>query len=225
MAIGESIFDLAYLCTVLTLGVRMIRRGGKKSQYRLFGIMAVTLGAGDAFHLLPRVAALCTDGLARHTAALGIGKFITSLTMTAFYVLLYAVWRRRYAISGHRGLTAAVWLLAAARVVLCLFPQNGWTSPHPSLAWGIWRNLPFTALGAVLIVLFWSQARRRGDRPFGKMWLAIAVSFACYLPVVLLADRFPPVGALMLPKTCAYVWAVWIGYRDMNMNEKRSAAQ
>ena len=53
------------------------------------------------------------------------------------------------------------------------------------------------------------------------MWLAITVSFACYLPVVLFADSIPPIGALMLPKTCAYVWAVMIGYLDM----KRSVSK
>ena len=37
-------------------------------------------------------------------------------------------------------------------------------------------------------------------------WLAILVSFGCYLPVVIWADRYPQVGALMLPKACAYVW-------------------
>lgn len=53
--------------------------------------MAVTLGAGDAFHLIPRAVALCTTGLDSFTAALGIGKWITSITMTIFYVLLYCM--------------------------------------------------------------------------------------------------------------------------------------
>ena len=51
--------------------------------------MAVTLGCGDAFHLVPRAVALCTTGLETYMEALGIGKLITSVTMTAFYVLLY----------------------------------------------------------------------------------------------------------------------------------------
>jgi len=215
MAIGETIFDIAYLITVLTLGVLMIRGSRTGSESRLFGIMAVTLGAGDAFHLVPRIMALCTDGLARHTAALGIGKFVASLTMTVFYVLLYAVWRKRYGITGRKGLTLSVGLLAALRAALCLFPQNAWTSAQPPLSWGILRNIPFTALGVLIVVLFFREARRTADRSFAHLWLAITVSFACYLPVVLFADRFPPVGALMLPKTCAYVWAVAIGYRDM----------
>ena len=52
-AIMETAFDAVYLVTVLTLGVRMIRRQGADQQYRLFGWMAVMLGAGDAFHLVP----------------------------------------------------------------------------------------------------------------------------------------------------------------------------
>ena len=41
------------------------------------------------------------------------------------------------------------------------------------------------------------------------------MSFACYIPVVLFADTVPAVGMLMIPKTCAYVWAVLIGFNAM----------
>ncbi len=47
------------------------------------------------------------------------------------------------------------------------------------------------------------------------MWLTIVLSFGFYLPVVLWADAIPMVGMLMIPKTCAYVWTVAIGYRAM----------
>ena len=125
-AIMETLFDIVYLSTVITLGILMIRRAGSNMQTRLFGIMAVVLGCGDAFHLIPRAYALCTDGLAAHAASLGIGKLITSITMTVFYVLLYHVWRKRYEITGRTSLTAAIYILAALRILLCLFPQNGW---------------------------------------------------------------------------------------------------
>ena len=123
-AIVETLFDAAYLSTVITIGILMIRRSRGNVQYTLFGWMAVVLGAGDSFHLIPRALALCTTGLESYTFALGLGKWITSVTMTVFYVLLYYVWRRRYQIVGKRGLTAAVYVLAAARVVLCMMPQN-----------------------------------------------------------------------------------------------------
>lgn len=201
--------------TVITLGILMVRGSGGELQYRLFGAMAITLGCGDAFHLIPRAVALCTTGLESYTAALGIGKLITSITMTAFYVLLYDVWCCRYRITGKKGLTIAVWTLAALRVVLCLMPQNAWTSAEAPLSWGIYRNIPFTVLGALIVVLFYRSAKETGDRPFRFLWLTVVISFGCYLPVVLFADRIPAVGMLMIPKTCAYVWTVLIGFNAM----------
>ena len=177
-AIAETLFDIVYLVSVITIGVLMIRGCKGERQFRLFGWMAVVLGAGDAFHLIPRAFALCTTGLENYTAALGLGKWITSITMTVFYVLLYYVWRQRYQVQGQNGLTAAVYVLAGLRIVLCMMPQNRWMSADAPLSWGIWRNIPFALLGLVVIVLFFRSARERGDRAFRWMWLTIVLSFA-----------------------------------------------
>lgn len=214
-AIMETGFDIVYLATVLTLGIKMLRQCGDRAQFRLFGAMAVALGAGDAFHLVPRAVALCTTGLENYTVALGAGKWITSITMTVFYILLYYVWRLRYQVQGHRGVTALVWVLAALRIGLCMMPQNRWLSADAPLSWGIWRNLPFAALGLVVIVLFFRSAREHEDKAFRWMWLTIVLSFGFYIPVVLWADTVPVIGMLMIPKTCAYVWTVVIGWRAM----------
>ena len=214
-AIAETLFDAVYLISVVTIGILMIRGSGQAQQFRLFGWMAVVLGAGDSFHLIPRALALCTTGLESYTVALGLGKWITSVTMTVFYVLLYYVWRQRYKISDRGGLTAAVYGLAGARIVLCMLPQNQWLSAEAPLSWGIWRNIPFALLGLLVIVLFYRSARERGDRAFRWMWLTIVLSFGFYIPVVLWADAIPMIGMLMIPKTCAYVWTVLIGFFAM----------
>lgn len=214
-AIMETLFDIVYLVTVVTLGILMIRKGKLNKQYLLFGIMAVTLGLGDSFHLVPRAYALCTTGLQDYTVALGIGKWITSITMTVFYVILYYVWRLRYHVQGKNGYTILVYILAIVRIVLCMFPQNAWTSANAPLSWGIIRNIPFALLGLMIIVLFYQSVREKQDTAFRFMWLTIVLSFAFYVPVVLWADSIPLIGMLMIPKTCAYVWTVWIGYSDM----------
>ena len=103
-AVIETIFDAVYLVSVITIGILMIRGSKGSKQFRLFGLMAVVLGAGDSFHLIPRALALCTTGLENYTVPLGLGKWITSVTMTVFYVLLYYVWRQRYQIKGKSGL-------------------------------------------------------------------------------------------------------------------------
>ena len=168
-AIMETVFDVVYLTTVVTMGILMIKNSKGNKQYMLFGIMAVMLGVGDSFHLVPRAVALCTTGLENYTFSLGIGKFITSITMTIFYILLYHVW----------------------------------------------RNIPFAILGLLIIFLFYNSAKENKDKSFKYMWLTIVLSFGFYIPVVLWADVYPIIGMLMIPKTCAYVWTIWIGYSDM----------
>lgn len=192
----------------------MVKSKGIK-EYFLFGVMAVTLGCGDAFHLVPRALALCTTGLESYTVWLGAGKWITSVTMTVFYILLYYVWRIRYKIKGSNGTTVAVYALAAIRIALCFFPQNKWLSADAPLSWGIYRNIPFALLGLLIIVLFFNSAKKSNDKEYRFMWLTIVLSFGFYIPVVLWADIYPMIGLLMMPKTCAYVWTVLIGYNSM----------
>lgn len=214
-AIGETLFDVVYLISVITIGILMIRGSKGNCQFRLFGWMAVVLGAGDSFHLVPRALALCTTGLENYTVPLGLGKWITSVTMTIFYVLLYYVWRQRYKVQGKAGLTAIVYILAGMRILLCMMPQNQWLSAEAPLSWGIYRNIPFALLGLVIIVLFYHSAKIHEDKAFRWMWLTIVLSFAFYIPVVLWADAILMIGMLMIPKTCAYVWTVLIGYFAM----------
>ncbi len=215
----EPIFEIPYLIGVVVLGLLILRRArfhsasGKK-QFTLFGSMAIILGLGDAFHLVPRMYALLTDGIANHVPALGFGKMVTSITMTVFYVLLYHVWQHRYR-KYVSGLTVIIYILAMVRIVLCLLPQNDWFSADAPLSWGIYRNIPFVILGIIIIVLYFQQAHLNHDRAFRFMWLAISLSFAFYIPVVLWADSIPLLGMLMIPKTCAYVWIVWMGYADV----------
>ena len=214
-AIVETLFDAVYLISVITIGILMIRKSKGNRQFTMFGIMAVLLGSGDAFHLVPRAFALCTTGLENFTVQLGLGKWITSVTMTIFYVILYYIWRERYQIKGHNATIAAIYVLAGLRIVLCMMPQNEWLSAEAPLSWGIYRNIPFALMGLLIIVLFYKSAKERNDQSFRWMWMTIVLSFAFYIPVVLWADVVPTIGMLMIPKTCAYVWTVLIGYRAM----------
>ena len=219
-AVIETLFDACYLVGVVALGIIMIAKSHENKQYKLFGTMAVVLGLGDSFHLVPRAIALCTTGLENYTTALGIGKFITSITMTIFYIILYHIWRIRYNVKGQKNTTIAIYLLALLRIVLCFFPQNAWTSSAAPLSWGIYRNIPFTLMGILIIVLFYKSSREHNDKLFKNMWLTIVISFGFYIPVVLFADMVPMIGMLMIPKTLAYVWTVWIGYHAMKKEGK-----
>lgn len=135
-AIMETLFDIFYLTSVITLGILMASKKQTQKQYRLFGIMAILLGFGDAFHLIPRAFALWTTGLENHTFSLGMGKLITSITMTIFYVILYHVWRMRYHITEKKGLTAIIYILGVSPHYPLSLPSERLDKPRCPLILG-----------------------------------------------------------------------------------------
>lgn len=211
----EGIFDVAYLVIVISIGFKMLLSNGSRKQYYLFGIMALVLGIGDAFHLVPRIIATINNNFENLVYPLGFGKMVTSITMTIFYVILYHIWRIRYYVKDKKILSLSIYILAIIRIGLCLMPQNGWPTINPPYIWGIYRNIPFVILGVIIIVLFYKSASEKKDLNFKDMWLTILLSFIFYIPVVLFSDFNPMIGMLMIPKTCAYVWTIFIGYKSM----------
>lgn len=210
--IMELLFDAAYLLFALTVGIYLIVKG-KGKFFKMFGVMAVVLSSGDSFHLIPRVYALLTTGLEANAFALGLGKLITSITMTVFYVILYfileTVWQPSKNLK--TGSRIALFMLTALRIALCAFLQNDWFSYEGSLLWGILRNIPFALMGIGIIVICFIIAEKIGDKSYAVMGIMVILSFGFYIPVVLFADAVPVIGVLMIPKTLAYVGVVVIG--------------
>ncbi len=205
----ETIFDSAYLCTVLMTGVYILVTA-KSAGHVLFGIMALILVSGDLCHLAPRIALSFCGNTQRFLQALGTGKMIASVSMTLFYVFLWHIGILSFSPSGAAGLTIPVYLVAAIRVVLTLLPQNRWGQDASPARWHIYRNVPFILLGCAVGFLFFIY-RHSGVAHLRWMWLAILLSFAFYIPVVLGARKYPALGMLMLPKSCVYVWIITMG--------------
>lgn len=200
MKYGESTFDILYLLFAIVSGIVILIKAKNKTG-RFTGLAALILGAGDAFHLVPRVMNYFMSS--DLTAALGIGKLITSVTMTIFYVLMYYIWTGRYDQPKDRNMSGTIWALAMVRIALCLFPQNEWLTNGSGVTWGIIRNIPFVILGAIICMLFF---RMRNEYPkFKRIWIYILLSFAFYLPVAVAAGIVPILGMLMLPKTVCYI--------------------
>ena len=200
----EAVFDTIYLVAGAIIGAYLIATAGGSLPRLLAGIMALTLAGGDSFHLVPRIRTIVSGMTDSLQEALGRGKQVTSVTMTVFYLLLWQISCLLVPLATDGAWTIALYALAVVRVVLCLMPQNRWTDERPPASWGIIRNIPFAAMGAIVAARFLMT----GDAIHGMALagIAIIISFGCYLPVVIWAERHPPVGALMLPKTCAYMW-------------------
>lgn len=201
----EALFCIFYIIFTLIMGCRIIAVGRTKKEFLLFGIMTLVLVFGDSFHLVPRIL-VAFDPAGDYHVSLGIGKLITSVTMTLFYLIMYYVYGIRYGFR-NKLLEILMILFSVARIGLCFCPKNDWTGAAPVI-WGVYRNIPFVLMGIIMVVLYFLK---RDDKAFRWMWLAITLSFAFYIPVVLWADVSPMIGMLMLPKTCMYIWAVVMG--------------
>lgn len=207
--IFETLFDILYLCFAIGMGLYLLRQKSDKI-VKLYGIMSIVLGLGDAFHLVPRIIALNTTGLISYAPVLGFGKAVTSITMTIFYLILYKIYIIYYK-DENKKLTKILYILAAIRILLCLLPQNKWLLYNQPLDFSIYRNIPFTIMGIIIIYIFYKKSYLKDI--FKTMYIAIFLSFAFYIPVVLFADKYPLVGMLMMPKTVAYAYIVFLGYK------------
>lgn len=200
----EAVFDVIYLSIALILGIELLLTGTSNNLRMLAGVMALVLALGDSFHLLPRIGVIFTGREEELRSALGRGKQITSVTMTIFYLFMWEIGKLKSSAYIGEIWTCIVYILAIIRIFICILPQNRWKDQYSPIRWGILRNIPFFMLGGIVSALFFIYK----NEMFGlrRMWLAIVLSFAFYLPVVLWSNRNPKIGMLMLPKSCAYLW-------------------
>ena len=201
-AIMETVFETGYLLFALFTGAFLIVKGKGKTEFLLLTIAVLLLGFGDAFHLIPRMVALNTDGLEHHAAALGTGKLITSVTMTFFYLVMYIFLIVREKKTPPMWLHIVYGVLLVVRIVLVALPQNNWLEESPYI-WNVIRNIPFVAMGVIFVIMAFSYCKN--DRYFKWMWLLVILSFVFYLITALGASFVPILGLMMLPKTICYM--------------------
>ena len=208
----ETGFYYLYLIFIIGLGIYLLIK--KKSVY--FAVACILLGLGDAFHLIPRAIGLYTKTLDNPSPNLalflGVGKLVTSITMTIFYVLMYLYIYKRINKTRNIYVDLVVVALFIARIMLLCYPQNQWATNGNDLYWGIYRNIPFVLLGALVVYLLFKYCRK--EKYLSIMWILVILSFIFYLLVVLLAGTYSWVGMMMLPKTICYIYIGVLGYLD-----------
>lgn len=216
-AFMETGFYLIYIVFTLTFSILMIIHSKKNKTFLYFAIACLILVFGDLFHLIPRAVGLFTETLDNPSkelsSDLGYGKLITSITMTIFYVLLYWFIYELTGKKHNRYIDVTVALLLLLRIFFCAFKQNGWEDNSYNFTWAFLRNIPFLALGIIVIILCLEKLKNK--RYLKYLWIIISLSFVFYLPVVFFADSHSWVGFLMLPKTICYMLITLCGYLEL----------
>ena len=219
-------FNVAYLIVIWGLVFAMIRRqpaiaDADKPVTELFIWAFALLALGDTGHVGFRVLAYSMDGLestvtlfGRQVGLVGLGALSTAVTVTFFYALMLVIWHRRFRKS-YSWFGGLLFLAAAIRLLIMLFPQNQWNNVVPPQPWSLLRNLPLVILGLGVAYLMLRDSTRIDDNTFKWIGIMILVSYAFYAPVILFIQQVPAIGMLMIPKTMAYVAIGFIAYRDL----------
>ncbi len=185
--IMEAIFDAGYLIFDLIAGILFFAFSKGNPLFILYGVLTVTLCGGDAFHLIPRIIRAVHGSNDKIKRQLGLGLQVSSITMTAFYIVLLYIWKLTFPeLIAPVAVEAMIWISA------------------------IIRNAVFAVTGIGVIILY-AISGNTNDLHMTRMVAAIIISFGCYIPVTLFSKTKPKVGLLMIPKTCAYMWIIVMG--------------
>ncbi len=120
----EAGFELVYLLLVFFMSLFLMFTSEIGEIRFLYGVMAFILGLGDSFHLVPRIYAFFIRKNRNYFAALGIGKLVTSVTMTVFYFFLWEIGRLYYGLQIKDSLSLLVYGLGILRIIICFLPYN-----------------------------------------------------------------------------------------------------
>jgi|LGOV01.1.fsa_nt_gb hypothetical protein len=207
----EVVFDILYLVAVIFLGFKLIKSG--ETQKRTYGIMALILGFGDMFHLIPRIVGHLTTGLSDYTLYLGLGSAITSATMTIFYFLLYRDYEKTFKKNNIID-RVVIYSMLVFKFVITFLPQNNWFTADATYGFAILRNAPFMIMGIYLVTIMLMTAYKENHTLYKKIAYGVLFSFLFYMPVIFFVDYVPALGALMMPKTIAYVFVIYSVFKS-----------
>lgn len=224
--LGEGIFCIIYL--VYTTALVFIMKGKYDAGiakvddlylipeyvdiYRYsFGFMlAAILVFGDAFHLIPRIIVAFRGSMWKQDFFLGLGTFISSITITFFYNVLIGMGDTlEYSEEEYNfGIEQWILYLTIIRLIIMFMPFNGWYKREPNHRMAVLRNIPFVFIGVLTVFGFLTISGHANNYPssfYMIIVLMVILSFVFYLPVALHGKENPKLGMLMIPKTICYM--------------------
>jgi hypothetical protein len=214
MELGFNIIYLAFIwffVVLMTLNISKVLQKDRNVARR-FLLAMFLLATGDTGHVGFRVLAYLTGGLEENAPLVGLGLLSTAITITFFYMILLDIWRVRFKASTSISYYS-IQFIGLLRLIIMLFPQNQWDQVIPPADWGLIRNIPLTILGLIVAILMLKDGFKENDARFKNFGYSIVVSFAFYIPVILLVREIPIIGMLMIPKTVAYMVMAWLAYK------------
>ncbi len=205
---AEPLLYVGFLAFLLIVGIWVWNQKGTGA--RILSGAVFTLLAGEAYRLVPRIVASVTPKSPLPDAT-GYAGLVSYLTMGGVLLFLELYRQQRYGrTETGKGLRREnlIPVLFGLMVAVSFVRFNGWMDGEASVFWVAVRNLLLAAMGVLEIVL-WLPASRE-ERCFRHLPAAIALILVFYLPYALLEMQVPELSVLMIPRTAALIWLVWM---------------
>ena len=206
--IMEIGFNVVYLTYIFFIVIIMIKRKSSLSPEKQPVVLRVLLGfsallIGDIGHVGARLYLFLS--VDQNTTISGIGSLLESVGLIFLFMFWTDAWRLEFSHS-KTVIYYCLILTGILGLIIFIFPQNDWTGDSTPQYWGIIRNVPWTIQGIGVALLISGDARKNHDKLMGRIGLCIFISYLFYLPVVLIGDKFPMLGMLMIPGTIIYMF-------------------
>jgi hypothetical protein len=237
---GTVSFLIIYLVVIWAFLIKIIieNRNNLKNKgdvWKLVFLGYFLLALGDIAHLGFRIYMFFAQTPIESELAsnlFGYGYIITSITMTCLYIALFEAWKLLYASKYStkkmtRLYELVIFLSMIFRVVLLLLPWNHWFDINPVWEFGfdfrIISAVPFYIIGAITIGLLLkdSIAEKKSPTNINSEWnegnykasIWFIISFIFYSITTFLIIYIPITGMFMVPKTVAYLFALYYHYK------------
>lgn len=204
----EPILCLFYLAAVLIIALWVWRQQGKGA--RLLSAALFVLLAGEAYRLVPRIVAAVVPRAPLPDGE-GLGRIVSYLATAGFFLMLEFYREQRYGKAEtvtERRMETAIFILFGCVAAEGLIRFNGWIDGDGAYFWLGVRSVLLAAMG-VLTILMWMLSAK-DDSTMKHLPLAIALVFAFYIPATVLEQAIPELSILMIFRTAALLWVIWI---------------
>ena len=132
--IMEAIFDAGYLIFDLIAGILFFAFSNGNPLFILYGVLTLTLCGGDAFHLVPRIIRAVHGSNDKIKRQLGLGLQVSSITMTAFYIVLLYIWKLTFPeLTAPVAVEAMIWISAIIISFGCYIPVTLFSKTKPKV--------------------------------------------------------------------------------------------
>ncbi|MBD3196008.1 MAG: hypothetical protein GF317_13200 [Candidatus Lokiarchaeota archaeon] len=231
-----------FIIKILIENRKVIKEKGQVWNFLFIGY--IFLAFGDIFHLGFRIYMFFANVPLDSDLAgnlFGYGYIITSITMTYLYIELFRAWRKiygdHYSTSNKNFLYELIIDVAFIfRIVLLLNPYNHWFDYDPVWEFGfdfrILSALPLYLIGIITVGLLFKDSRAEMQKSTGinpdwnkannKVSIWLIVSYAFYSITTFLVIYIPIAGMAMVPKTIAYLVALYYHYKYILKNKDNS---